>query len=70
MNSLILVHTVCIERTSDSLNEGLPIKIVKKSFKENAFFPIKKIVILTLALYAQVFFPLDQYILKNMGRKH
>ena len=31
---------------------------------------MKKIVILYLELYAQVFFALDQYLLKNMGRKH
>ena len=52
-------------RTSDSLNEGLPIKMVNKSFKENAIFYI-----LPLELYAQMFFALDQYLLNNMGRKH
>ena len=26
-------------RTSDSLNEGLPIKMAKKSFNENDIFP-------------------------------
>ena len=54
------------QRTSDSLNEGMPIK----SFKENNIFSMKKIVILTHELYEQVFFALDQYLLKNMGRKH
>ena len=31
-------------RTSDSLNEGLPIKLPEKSFKENDIFSMKKIV--------------------------
>ena len=44
--------------------------MVKKSFKENDIFSIKKIVILTLELYTEVFFALEQYLLKNMGRKH
>ena len=43
--------------------------MVKKSFKENAIFSMKKIVILTLELYAQVFFALDQYIFKKYGSK-
>ena len=55
-------------RTSDSLNEGLPIKMVKKKFQENDIYSMKKIVILTLELHAQVFFALDQYLLINMGR--
>ena len=65
-------HLISItkSRTSDSLNEGLPIKMAQKSFKENNIFSMKKIVILTLELYEQVFFALDQYLLKNMGRKH
>ena len=48
-----------ILRTSDSLNEGLPIKIARKSFKENDSFSIKKIVGSTLELFAKVFFSLD-----------
>ena len=56
-------------RTSDSLNEGLPIKMArKKSFKEyNSFFPSKKIVGSTLDLSAKVYFSLDKYLSKNMG---
>ena len=57
-------YALILVRTSDSLNEGLPIKMVKKSFKENDIFSMKKIVISTLELYAQVFFALDQYPLK------
>ena len=54
-----------IQRTSDSLNEGLPIKKwPKKSFKENNIYSMKKILILTLELYEQVFFTLDRYLLK------
>ena len=53
-----------LQRTSDSLNEGLPIKWSKKSFKENDICSMKKIVIVTLELYAQVFFALDKYLLK------
>ena len=41
-----------------------PQKWSKNSFKENAIFSMKKIVIVTLELYAQVFFALDQYLLK------
>ena len=33
--------------------------MVKKSFKEDDIFSIKKIVILTLELYAQVFLPFN-----------
>ena len=43
--------------------------MVKKSFKENAIFFHEKKVILTLELYAQVFFALDQYIFKKYGSK-
>ena len=37
-----------IKRTLDSLNEGLPIKWLEKSFKENDIFCMKKIVGSTL----------------------
>ena len=43
--------------------------MVKKSFKENDIFSMKKIVILTLALYAQVCVKLDQYLFKKYGSK-
>ena len=52
-----------IQRTSDSLNEGLPIKMTR----ENDIFSIKKIVCLTLDLSTKVVFSLDKYLLKNMG---
>ena len=55
------------QRTSDSPNEGLPIKRPEKSFIENDSFSIKKIVGLTLELSAKVFFSLDKYLFKNMG---
>ena len=43
--------------TSDSLNEGLPIKMArKKKFKENDRFSIKKIVGSPLESSAKVFF--------------
>ena len=59
-----------LKRTSDSLNEELPIKKKKeKSFKKKDSFSIKKIVESTLELSAKAFFSLDKYLLKNMGRK-
>ena len=51
-------------RTSDSLNEGLPIKMAREKFKENNIFSMKKIVGST---YPQKQFSLDKYQLKNMG---
>ena len=57
-------------RTSDSLKEGLPLKMVREKFQRKRYFSMKKILILTLKLYAQVYFALDKYLLKNMGRKH
>ena len=56
-----------VKRTSDSLNAGLPIKLVRKNFKENDSFSIKKIVGSTLELSAKVFFALDKHLFKNMG---
>ena len=56
-----------IQRTSDSLNEGLPKKWPEKSFKENKNFSIKKIVSSNLELSVKVFFSLDKYLFKNMG---
>ena len=49
-----------MERTSDSLNKGLPIKWPEKSFKEDDIFSMKMLVILTLKLYTKVFFALDK----------
>ena len=54
-------------RTSDSLNEGLPIKRLEKSLKENDIFSLKKIVGSTLDLSTKAVFSLDKYQLKNMG---
>ena len=43
------------------LMKDCPQKWLEKSFKENdIFFSMKKIVILTLELYTQVFFALDK----------
>ena len=55
-------------RTSDSLNEGLPIKNdQRKVFNENDIFSMKKIVGSTLDLSTKAVFSLDKYQLKNMG---
>ena len=54
-------------RTSDSLNEGLPIKMTRRSFKESDIFSMKKIVGSTLDLSTKAVFSLDKYQLKNMG---
>ena len=43
-------------RTSDSLNEGLPIIWLEKSYKENVIFSTKKIVGSTFDLSPKVFF--------------
>ena len=60
------VKTFC-ERTSDSLNEGLPIKMTREKFKENYIFYMKKIVGSTLDLSTKAVFSLDKNQLKNMG---
>ena len=54
-------------RTSDSLNEGLPIKIARRKFQRKRSFLIKKIVGSTVELSAKVFFSLDKHIFKIMG---
>ena len=56
MNGLSLL------RTSNSLNEGLPIKMARKSFKETDSFSDKKIVGSPLELSDKVFFSLDKYL--------
>ena len=56
-----------LPRTSDSLNEGLPIEMTEKSFKENDIFSMKKIVGSTRDLSTKAVFSLDKYQLKNMG---
>ena len=54
--------------TSDSLNEGLPIKMTKEKFQRKLyFFSMKKIVGSTLELCAKAFFSLDKCQLNNMG---
>ena len=52
------------ERTSDSPNEGLPIKMAREKFQRNDIFSMKKIVGSTLELSSKVFFSLDKYQLK------
>ena len=54
-------------RTSDSLHEGLPIKMTRKVSKKMIFFSMKKIVGSTLDLSIKAVFSLDKYQLKNMG---
>ena len=60
-------NTNFLKRTSDSLKEGLPIKITRESFKENDIFSMKKKVGSTLDLSTKAVFSLDKYQLKNMG---
>ena len=55
------------ERTSDSLNNGLPIKMTRKQFKENDIFSLKTIVDSTLDLSTKAVFSLYKYQLKDMG---
>ena len=65
---LFITASFKIQRTSDSLNEGLPIKMTKEKFhKENDIFSMKKIVASTLDLSTKAVFSLDNYQLKNMG---
>ena len=45
-----------IARTSDSLNERLPIKMAREKFQRNRYFSMKMIVGSTLILTAKVFF--------------
>ena len=56
-----------IQRTSDSLNEGLPIKMAREKFQRKCIFSMKKIVGSTLDLSTKAVFSLDKYQLKNMG---
>ena len=58
-----------VQRTSDSLNEGLPIKMTREKFKKNNVFSMKKIKGSTLDLSTKAVFSLDKYQLKNMGWK-
>ena len=53
-----------MRRTSDSLNEGLPIRMARKKFQRKLQFSIKKIVGSTLELSAIRFFTLDNFLLK------
>ena len=43
-------------RTSDSLNERLPIKTAREKFQRKQYFSMKMIVVATLKLSAKVFF--------------
>ena len=63
---LMVYPTNCV-RTSDSLNEGLPIKMTRESFKENDIFSMNKIVGSTLDLSTKAVFSLNKYQLKIMG---
>ena len=47
-------------RTSDSLNEGLPIKMTREKFQRKIYFSITKIVALTLELATKAIFSLDK----------
>ena len=70
IDMLFITASFKIQRTSDSLNEGLPIKMTKEKFhKENDIFSMKKIVASTLDLSTKAVFSLDNYQLKNMGWK-
>ena len=63
---LFYIHFLIL-RTSDSLNEGLPIKMARKKFHGNDSFSIKKIAGSMLELSAKFLFSLDTYLIKNMG---
>ena len=64
----ISIEMVCAgQRTSDSLNEGLPIKMTRETFQRKRYFSMKKIIGSTLDLSTKAFFSLDKYLLKNMG---
>ena len=54
-------------RTSDSLNEGLSIKMTRESLKKNDIFSMNKIVGSTLDLSTKAVFSLNKYQLKIMG---
>ena len=49
-----------IQRTSDSLNEGLPIKMTREKFQRKRYFFCEKIVALTLELSTKAVFSLDK----------
>ena len=52
------------KRTSDSLNEGLPIKMTREKFQRKRYFSMKEIVGSTLSLSTKAVFSLDKYQLK------
>ena len=54
-------------RTSDSLNEGLPMKMTREKFQRKQYFFYEKIVGSTLNLSIKAVFSLDKYQLKIMG---
>ena len=60
-------YTFPTARTSDSLNEGLPIKMTREKFKKKDIFSMKKIIGSTLDLSTKAVISLDKYQLKNMG---
>ena len=67
LENALLFFPLDSKRTSDILNEGLPIKMARKEYKENDIFSMKKIVGSTPELSTKVFISLDKYQLKNMG---
>ena len=67
MHAFYYILLEILQRTSDSLNEGLPIKMTREKFQENYIFSIKKIVDSTLDLSTKAVFSLDKYQMKNMG---
>ena len=62
-----LYRKVKHQRTSDSLNEGLPIKMTREKFQRKCYFSMKKIAGSILELSTKAIFSLDKYLLKNMG---
>ena len=56
--------------TSDSLNEGLPIKMVKEKFQRKCYIFLEKDCNFNSRIIRTNVFRMGQVHIKNMGRKH
>ena len=63
------VNQIIFERTSGSLNEGLPIKWPDKSFKENDIYYMETVLCQAHELSTQKAFHIGQALLEKYGLK-
>ena len=66
----LLIYVVSLRiRTSNSLNEGLPIKMTREKFQRKRYFFSEKDSRFNPRLIHKAIFSLDKFQSKNMGRK-